>query len=297
MARQQSSSELAGSLAATLTPSAPRASEPPPHVSEDENSGLFDVGALYAETFNEVMRRARSDARLGSLVRAALPAAPAAARWSRPAPAFEPPPSTWPVPIELTIPVEAPRSRGLGWFGVAVAWLATVTMGASIATTVPGHALTRLRTGVPVTAVATSAPHSQAGSLPTAPLPVTAGAVMPAPVMPAVVMPVPVAPVPSPALAPLAMASSERPIAAQADAPRVSTKKVLPRAVTSVAHARPAAPSASAATAPPSPAIAAAPRPTAPSRPAPAPTSASTAGMSLDELIRHEVQVESAKHH
>jgi hypothetical protein len=28
-----------------------------------------------------------------------------------------------------------------------------------------------------------------------------------------------------------------------------------------------------------------------------APTSASTAGMSLDELIRHEVQMESAKHH
>jgi hypothetical protein len=40
---------------------------------------------------------------------------------------------------------------------------------------------------------------------------------------------------------------------------------------------------------------------TAPSRPvsptAPAPTSVSTAGMSLDELIRHEVQVESARHH
>jgi hypothetical protein len=297
MARQQSSSELAGSLAATLTASAPRASEPPPHIRKNENSGLFDVGALYAETFNEVMRRARSDARLGSLVRAARPAARAAARWPRPAPAFEPP-HVAAVPIEVTIPVEGPRSRGLGWFGVAVAWLATVTMGASIATTVPGHALTRLRAGVPAPAVPTPAPHSQAGSLPTAPLPVTAAAVMPAPVLPAVVMPAPIAPVasPSPALTPPAMAWSERPIAAQADSPRVSAKKVLPRAVTPVAHARPAAPSASAATAPPAPVIAAAPRPTAPSRPASAPTSASTAGMSLDELIRHEVQAESAKH-
>src|ERR1700722_2707912 len=69
MARQQSNSELAGSLAATLTPSVPRVSAQ--RFRANQNSGLFDMSALYAETLDDVLRRTRSDARLAPLARAA----------------------------------------------------------------------------------------------------------------------------------------------------------------------------------------------------------------------------------
>jgi hypothetical protein len=291
MARQQSSSELAGSLAATLTPRVAATSTRLSRASQD--SGLFDVRALYAETLDEVMRRTRSDARRVSLARAGQPTRPPTTAWSPPARAFAPAVAA---PFAFTRPPEVLRSRGLGWFGVVVAWLATVTLGASIATTLPGHALTRLRLG-PSSTTATTSP--QVPPLATVAPPVSAVAA----VSPAMVNPPPlVAPAASPAFsaAPSAWAAPARAIASQPDAAHVSPKKLPPKGVAQVAHARPAAPVASTSAAPATSAIAAAPRAPAPSRPAsvtaPTATNVSTAGMSLDELIRHEVQVESAKH-
>jgi hypothetical protein len=291
MARQQSSTELAGSLAATLTPPAPGTSAQP--FSTTENSGLLDVRALYAETLDEVMRRTRSDARLVSLARTAQPTWSRAARWSPPARPFEPEVAA---PFALTKAPEVRRSRGLGWFGVAVAWLATVTMGASIATTLPGHALTRLRMGRAAT-IATTPPLQETHSATLAPSVLPVAAVIP----PAAVMSSPFAPAVSPALPAVPLASPARAIAPPVDPPHVATKKLPSKGTTPVAHLRPAAPAASTSSAPATSAIAAAPRAPAPSRPAsptaPVSTNVSTAGMTLDELIRHEVQVESAKHH
>ena len=61
MARQQSNLEnidLAGSLAATLTPRVPDAGANARR--SRQNSGLFDMGALYAATFSDVIQRERA---------------------------------------------------------------------------------------------------------------------------------------------------------------------------------------------------------------------------------------------
>src|SRR5579859_7361922 len=265
MARQQSSSELAGSLAATLTASLPQARAPLSSVSQ--NSGLLDVRALYAETLGEVMRRTRSDARpngrarsgneaSGSGLRAAgergtarsleagargrianrdwvppggppvwghgpapvvvgsaRPAWPRAARGSPPVRPFEPDVAFPIVLAKAAQQATARRPRGLGWFGVAVAWLATVTMGASMATAVPGHALTRLRAGAlgvkaETTGLPAASPAMDAPSIAATPV-----ALLPAPVLPA-----PIGSVTSPAakVAPLVTASPAPAIATQA---------------------------------------------------------------------------------
>ena len=341
MARQQSSSELAGSLAATLTPSVPHVSAQ--RFRANQNSGLFDMGALYAETLDDVLRRTRTNARLAPLARAsrepsatphARPAqslGPGAQPFGRPALPFArsaepawplatraPQPAPWidvqaeAVPIEFIDFAAAPRPRGLGWYGVAVAWLATVTTAAIIAISLPGHVVMHTRAGLTPNrrgdasgdrvrsahrdASAARGPRRSsrrvpaAAAIPVGSLPVAASA---------------------PALSPLAFAASAGPTSAPpAPAVRasalpastlVSPKRTAPKpapgrsaGVTSAAPAARARPvQVTAATSSPSaPAIAAAPRPSPPARSAPA----STAGMSLDELIRHEVQVESAKH-
>jgi hypothetical protein len=279
MARQQSNLDLAGSLAATLTPRAPPATAQPFRASQ--NSGLFDVGALYAQAFQQVASRTRSDPRLKMpLVRAAQAAWPVVAQ-----PAW-PVAQHWPQPelsyaLEGEEPIEvaeiAHRSRGLGWFGVAVAWLATVTTSALIATTLPAHAPTHVR-ALPVAAVAAPSPPANAPTVATPPI------VAPAPLPAIPTVPLSAIPVAMVQAAPAPAA------AAPASPAHVAPKKVSPRgAAATTAHAHPAAPSAALA----APAVPAPPRASAPSKPAPA----STAGMSLDDLIRREVQAESGKHH
>jgi hypothetical protein len=308
MARQQSSSELAGSLAATLTPSVPHVSAQ--RFRANQNSGLFDMSALYAETLDDVLRRARTSARLAPLARVASePAWPLPTRVPRPAPWLDG--STIAsvsgveaeaVPIEFIDFSAAPRPRGLGWYGVAVAWLATVTTGAMIAISLPGHVVTHARALPPIVA---ATPPVMPPVTASAPVIAMAAAVVPAAV--------PVGSLPVAAAAPArppAVAASTWPVAASTTSAVhtsalpastvVSTKRTAPRlapgksaGITSVppaVHARPAQAPLAATTS--APAIAAAPRATPPAKAAPA----STAGMSLDELIRHEVQVESAKH-
>jgi hypothetical protein len=280
MARQQSNIDLAGSLAATLTPRIPQTREMP--FRTGQNSGLFDVGALYAQALDEVVRRTRSDVRLAPLTRAAQPTWPRAGGWSEPVVSFD---FDAAVPIEFTNKVAARSSRGIGWFGVAVAWLATVTMGASMATTLPGHALTHGKVaGWVVPAAPETPPAVSPSSLPVAPVPVVA--------LPAVSMisPATTIAVPTPAFAAPTRA------APQAVSPHVSTKRLAPKVGNPPAgHSHSVATASSAVAAAPT-AIGAA-HPAAPARATPAtPTPASTAGMSLDDLIRHEVQAESAKH-
>jgi len=302
MARQQSNTDLAGSLAATLTPALPKAREM--SFRGGQNSGLFDVGALYAEALEEVLRRTRSDVRLAPLTRAAQPtwprspslprrpSWPRSAGWGEPVVSFD---LDEDVPVELGNAVEARPSRGIGWFGVAVAWLATVTMGASIATTLPGHALTRLRLPASVLPAPPAPPAPPAAASPWSP------SVAPLPM--AAVTGVSVSS-PSPTVVPLTLVISAPAMAAPALAsPHVATKHLAahPAAPPPAAHARsplPASPVASAVAPPPSATGTAHPvAPTAPSRATSSPPAVSTAGMSLDELIRHEVQAESAKHH
>jgi hypothetical protein len=292
MARQQSNIDLAGSLAATLTPRAPQSSAQPLRASQ--NSGLFDVGALYAEAFQQVASRTRSDPRLRlPLARAAQPAWPVVAAQPAWPVAAEP---TWPVAEQWPHPMlsyalegEDPiayagtshRSRGLGWFGVAVAWLATVTTSALVATTLPAHAPTHVRALPAVVAAPAPPPVVSAPTLASPPLVAPA----PLPVIPTIPLSaIPVVAVPAPA------AAAPAPLA------HVTPKKASPKAVAPPApHARPA-PAAAVVPAP----VATPPRVAAPSRPAAAPAvpaPASTAGMSLDDLIRREVQAESAKHH
>ena len=76
MARQDSNSELAGQLAASLTPRVDHVLTGP---REAQNSGLFDVGALYAEAFAQVAQRARVQAQRLPLPRSAQATWPRAA--------------------------------------------------------------------------------------------------------------------------------------------------------------------------------------------------------------------------
>ena len=124
MTRQDSNSELAGNLGASLTP---RVDHVPLPLRGVQSSGLFDVGALYAEALDQVMARAAAQTRLLPLARAAQVTLPRAAPW----PAHE-------LSVDFDVPIDfarayAPRSLGLGWFGVAIAWLATVTTAALVA--------------------------------------------------------------------------------------------------------------------------------------------------------------------
>jgi hypothetical protein len=299
MARQQSNTDLAGSLAATLTPALPRSREI--SFRGGQNSGLFDVGALYAEALDEVLRRTRSDVRLAPLTRAAQPTwprsptgprRPTRGGWGEPVVSFD---LDADVPVELGNAVEARPSRGIGWFGVAVAWLATVTMGASIATTLPGHALTRLHLPVSVLPTPPAPPAPPVAASPWSP------SVAPSPM--AAMTGVSVSS-PSPTVVPLTLVVSAPAMAAPpVAAPHLATKHLAhPAAPAPVAHARSPLPASSpvastVATPPPATGAAHPAAPTAPSRATSSPPAVSTAGMSLDELIRHEVQAESAKHH
>jgi hypothetical protein len=181
-----------------------------------------------------------------------------------------------------------PRSLGLGWYGVAVAWLATITLGGIMATSLPAHALPRARAITPAILVAPPvvAPAMAAATATVSPL------------APAAVLAAPLGAASSPTI-------PEVSLSRLASAPPASTplEPAAPVPVRKGLILRAAAP------APPHPharaiEAAASPRP-APASPAPqaaavpakaAAKPASTAGMSLDDLIRHEVQAESGKH-
>jgi len=298
MPRQQSNTDLAGSLAATLTP---RVSDVSVHLARgQQNSGLFDVGALYAEALDEVMRRTRAGARSMPVARAAQstwPTANRAAQLRAPVQPWRQPVVHEEVVVEYVASIDAPRAGGLGWFGIAVAWLATVTMGAGIAVTLPAHAIVHSRAGAVAGGVVASAGATPAASSPPAivlpsvasPSPTYAPSGSVPGAQPAIQKP----PIAATAPTPAALATSAPPVVS----PRVLAKKpARPIAAAAVTHTHPA--SAAVVAAAPSEVSASTPRSPGPARSAsvPAPAAASTAGMSLDDLIRHEVQAESAKH-
>jgi hypothetical protein len=340
MARQDSRTDLAGRLGASLTPRVSTASS-----QRERNSGLFDMSALYTEAFDQVMRRARAEVHLAPLARAPrLPWPPPASpglsdsRYLRPlAPELE-----MDVPVDFGDPfaVRRSRGRGLGWFGIAIAWLATVTIGAVLATTVPAHAFPRssVRAAVALPAVLKpSTPDSTMVFAPAAawtavPVTQTHQVAIAAPAIAAVASAAPaIAAVASAAPAIAAVASAAPAIAAVASAaPAIAAVASVP--ITAAPAARPDLPSpaapaprrlpkametpaslASVATARPTPApapvsvapvVAPAPVSVAPPSPRAAPEKprvvagpASSAGMSLEDLIRHEVQAESGKTH
>ena len=324
MARHDSNSDL-GRLAATLTP---RVSRPPAPPRASQSSGMFNVSALYAQVASQNVsltypapssptrptQVARPDARPVSVapVQAVLPAP--VARPGRPS---WPRVMGWPEPIsygdhevrivEIDEPLasgiaieridlesdrDAPfqriaspaRSLGLGWYGVAVAWLATVTLGGIMATSLPAHALPRARTVTPA---------------------ILATSLVVAPAM------VAVAPTVS-SLAPAAVLAAPLGAAVGPTIPEVSLSRlpIAPSASTPLDQATPAPVKRGVTLRAPSPAqphphartseAVASPRPLPPPSPPQAVATpskpASTAGMSLDDLIRHEVQAESGKH-
>jgi hypothetical protein len=305
MARQDSSSDLAGRLGASLTPRMNRSTATS---QRERNSGLFDMSALYTEALDQVMRRARTEVHLAPLARAPRlpwpPISPPESGYPRPlAPELE-----MEVPLDFGDPFAAPRrrGRGLGWFGIAVAWLATVTIGAVLATTVPAHAFPRsnVRAAIAAASAATKASPSES-ALVVAPaaawtaVPVTrsgpvalalaAPAISPPVIAPGASVPVTVATAagpgvsstaaPAPKRLPKASETSLAPVARPRPIPALAPSPVVAPAAVSVA-----APSPRAA-------------PEKAEKPKVVASPASTAGTSLEDLIRHEVQAESGKAH
>jgi len=310
MARQDSRTDLAGRLGASLTPRVSTASS-----QRERNSGLFDMSALYTEAFDQVMRRARAEVHLAPLARAPrLPWPPPASpglsdsRDLRPlAPELE-----MDVPVDFGDPfaVRRSRGRGLGWFGIAIAWLATVTIGAVLATTVPAHAFPRssVRAAVALPAVLKpSTPDSTMVFAPAAawtavPVTQTHQVALAAPAIAAVASAAPaIAAVASVPITAAPAARPDLPLPA-APAPRRLPKAMeTPASLASVATARPTPAPAPVSVAPvvaPAPVSVAPPSPrAAPEKPRVVAGPASSAGMSLEDLIRHEVQAESGKTH
>ncbi|MGO9836236.1 MAG: hypothetical protein ACLP1X_18705 [Polyangiaceae bacterium] len=261
MTTQDSESELAGRLGASLTPRVPRITV---QQRVEQNSGLFDVGALYAASVEQVMRRAR----------VAQPPVFGIAGVAQPAPVALP--SAWGANAarvqrvqqeEIDLDLFLGRSRGVGWFGVAVAWMATTALGATIATTVPAHTLARGHASAPVVAA----------TAPAAITPATAAAAFAAP--PPVVSAPP----------------AEAPSVAVAAAPAVAPKKAI-----IVTHARtrpvPASGSAAVTPAPQPQKVASVEAPPAPKAAVASAPPAAAGGASLEELMRRAVEADAKKH-
>ncbi|HEX3771964.1 MAG TPA: hypothetical protein VHV30_13905, partial [Polyangiaceae bacterium] len=157
--------------------------------------------------------------------------------------------------VDEDVEIFVPYGRGLGWFGIAVAWLATMTLGATLATSVPAHAYTRSHVHVFTTAGVTPASTSPGAPLPSAAVvvsdtawtavpvqpsqPALAAPPPPAPAAPIAVAPPPVVAIPAPQrivkaapVAPPPPAPKPRavPVAAAAPAPRppVETANAAP---------------------------------------------------------------------
>jgi hypothetical protein len=249
MTLQDSDSDLAGRLGASLTP--PVRHAPRVHLPRDEqSSGFFDLDALYT----------------------AYPVqAPPA-----PLPVMVPRrPRTRPLVVEQPV-VElrrARRAQPIGWFAVFVTWLATTTLAGLVATHVPGHVRLRPRTAPPSSGVIV--PATIAGS-------VTVASAT------SVTASVPAAATPSSAAA---ISVDELPVAGASLRPAHAVE--APRIKHTVTHPSRVAAPAPVPAAPTEALHAPAPSPPPVARPAPV----STANMSLDELIRHEVAAEQKRVH
>jgi hypothetical protein len=146
MSTDDSESDLAGRLGASLTPRVPRMVTPQ---RGEQSSGLFDLAALYAQSqsVEQVMRRARAaPVRVAEVpVSQTAPALsrqtirPTTARpqafASSSAPASSP---AWDEmdDDELRLPI---RRRWVGWLGIAVAFFAAVGIGAGVVLANPTH--------------------------------------------------------------------------------------------------------------------------------------------------------------
>jgi hypothetical protein len=302
MARHESKTELAGQLAASLTP---RLHEMPLQQAGAQNSGLFDISAMYAASVEQVMRRAQK-ARPAVAIHATL----GAPIGHYPQPRYGE--ATYEQGFEH-VPQQALeqyedvdlaaeyamipglRRRGqIGWFAIGVAWLATATLAAGISTMVPAHGL-KWEVVPVVTAAAAAAqmpPDPVQAALPVASLPIVAPPAL-APVAPPAPTTTAIATVtqamnqaalPTVAAAapkPHAVAVRPHPVTRTASSDALAS---APAATAGVAVARPAAPTDSEPAvkpAPPKPAVAAAP----------------AAGGSLEDLIRQAVAADAAKKH
>jgi hypothetical protein len=270
MTTHDSESELAGRLGASLTPRVPRITVQ--HRGE-QSSGLFDIGAMYAANVEQIMRRAR--AVRPAVFELAAPGAQASRgspvhAWART------PDHQHAIEIDLEAPLFEPvgRARGVGWFGVAVAWLATAGIGLTVATTVPAHTAPR---AAPALAVATTTPVVAA--------PVVAPAVAPA------------APSAMPTIAAATQPLASAPEPASAAAPKKLGVTPPPRLRTIATAARPV-PVDVAVAAPQAQKVAAAPvsSPATATKAAPATSPPAAGGSSLEDLMRKAVEAD-AKHH
>jgi hypothetical protein len=276
MTTHDSESEIAGRLGASLTPSVPRLAVQ--HRGE-QSSGLFDIGAMYAASVEQVMRRARTvrEPSVRELAQGARSAAAAPLHaWSRapyPQRAIE---------IDLTgegfepeQPARIVRARGVGWFGVAVAWLATAALGATVATSLPAHTVPR---AAPALAVVATAPVLAPTPAPAAP---------PSLVVASTAIAVTTPP-------PAAIQSNLPPGApdsASAAAPKKPNAAPHPR---TMAPARTVSAEAAAPVAQPQKAVA--PTTTSPSKTTPSTAPPAAGGSSLEDLMRRAVEADS-KHH
>jgi hypothetical protein len=128
MTGHDSDSELAGKMAASLTP-------PVVHVPLQrgaQNSGLFDLDALYTMHVEEIRLPA-------------LPLPPALRRAPRPQVVEA-------LLHEAPLVPSAARVQPIGWFAVFIAWLATITLAGVVTTQLPGHVAVRARGVAPVAA-------------------------------------------------------------------------------------------------------------------------------------------------
>ena len=265
MTTQDSDSALAGKVAAALTPAAPRMHVP----RGTQSSGFFDLDTLFSMHVQQVRRPTRMPPPLPT----SLPPTSLPARRAPPAAELLRAPRATPVPLDVpgaramaitwhTVNTRrTPRPRPIGWFAVFVTWLATATLATLTATQLPGHVPTRSR-GTVAQVAPVAAPDA-------VPVPVAAPA-----------------PVPASASAP-----------AQVSAPASVAIADLPHA-TSPASTAPTRNVATHASATPRPVqVATTPRPAPAPAAAPAPAPVSTANMSLEDLIKHEVATEQKRLH
>jgi hypothetical protein len=288
MTRQHTNSDLAGNLGASLTPRIDRAGTPPRGA---QNSGLFDVGAMYAVALDQVMVRAREQGRLVPLPRAAQPTWPRAGRW----------PAS--IPVEVEVPIDFSHAfgvphAGMGWFGVAVAWLGTVTIAALVSVALPAHTEVEARARAGTIIYVGPVPRAAAPAALPAASPVVAPTPTPFVVPTATPFVLPAA-TPFVAAPAATVAAAKAPVAATSGGQAtLATNRAVVRPVSAPRMHAHAGTAPAAAVAAPAPTIASAPAKVAPvSVPAkPAAASAPAAGtMSLEDLIRHEVQAESKR--
>jgi hypothetical protein len=288
-----SEGELAGKLGASLTPRVPRITVQ--HRGE-QSSGLFDLGALYAASVDQVMKRARTVRDQPPVVGIAEIVAPVQEAplqpWPRAAVGQNVAVADFEADPELEPVV---RARGIGWFGVAVAWFAVALIGAAVATMMlPGPTFARVR-------AAASAAVARARAVAGAPVAVAAASPAPLALPTAPVLPTLPAPPTLPASAPstISALSAAHPVVSTPEpAPAAPPKKATPA---TYARPRPAVRSAPAdapaPTPPPAKAVAIAetpaPKAAVPSTPATQP--AAGGDSSLEAMMRRAVEADAKR--